>query len=302
MKTAALTLILALLPGIASAVTLAELAKAGPPKLFVAAKGAVMPNSIDQTNNLQIGDKALLLSGQGLTDLTGLSTLLVDDGGQIVPIAAVANLHVFLNRNEIAAIPDEIGTLDRVKFLYFERNRLARLPHTLADMDALEGMYFTDNRFTEIPAFVFGMTRLKKLQFSKNKITTLPAAIGNLRELRHFNMAGNRIAAIPETVANFHKLRVCDLSDNPIAALPEAFGRVAIVNQLRVRNCPLTTLPAGFAKMPGTIDITGTKIDPATLSSELRARIGTEKPPGSKPPEKIIVQQPDKPAKKERPR
>lgn len=76
--------------------------------------------------------------------------------------------------------------------------------------------------------------------------------------------------------------------------LPEAFGAVQIVNQLRVRNNPLASLPRGFATMRATIDITGTKIDPAALPPELRARISTEKPPGSKDPDSIVVTKPEK--------
>jgi Leucine-rich repeat (LRR) protein len=139
------------------------------------------------------------------------------------------------------------------------------------------------------------MARLTKLQFSKNQITELPPAIGRMRELRHLSMAGNRIAVLPDSIANLSKLRVCDLSDNRLTVLPEAFGRVQIVNQLRVRNNPLSALPAGFATMRATIDITGTNIDPARLSPEMRARISTEKPPGSKDPDAIVVVKPEKP-------
>ena len=75
--------------------------------LFVAAKGAVMPNATDQTNNLAEGDRALILSGQGLADITGISALTVEDEGKPAPIASVKNLHLFFNDNQIASIPDE---------------------------------------------------------------------------------------------------------------------------------------------------------------------------------------------------
>lgn len=283
---------------LAAGATLLELAAQGPLTLFTARKGAVMPNGSDQTNNLGEGDKALLLSGKSLTDLRGLSTLRVVDEGKERPIGEVRRLHLFFNHNQIQSIPDEIAALKNVVFLYFENNQLSALPRALMQMDSLEGMYFTANRFTEIPPFVFDMTRLKKLQFSKNRIRVLPPAIGQLTELRHFNMSNNQIETIPDSIANLTRLRVCDLSDNRIAALPEAFGRVQIVNQLRVRNNPLASLPAGFATMRATIDITGTKIDPAKLSPELRARISTEKPPGSKEPDKIIVAKPEKEKKR----
>ncbi len=278
----------------ASAVTLAEYARANTIEIFVPKKGAVMPNSIDSPGHLQLGTKALLLSGLGLTDLNGISKLIVSDGGKRVPVTSVKRLHVYVNQNAFTTLPDEIGALDNVEFLYCEDNRLSTLPRALADMDSLIAMYFTGNRFTEIPPFVFEMHRLTKLQFSKNQLTALPAAIGQMTGLRHFNIAGNQIAVLPDSIAKLTKLRVCDFSDNRIAVLPEAFGAVQIVNQLRVRNNPLTTLPRGFATMRATIDITGTKIDPATLPPELRARISTEKPPGSKDPDSIVVTKPEK--------
>lgn len=275
--------------------TLDAIAARGPLKLFVATKGSVMPNTTDQANNLQEGDKALLLSSQDLTDISGISKLVVEDEGQVVPISTVKNLHLFFNVNRISKIPDEIGNLKNVVFLYFEHNQLGQLPRALMDMDSLVGMYYTDNRFTEIPPFVLDMTRLKKLQFSQNRIQLLPPEIGNLKELRHFNMAANEISVIPDSIANLTLLRVCDFSDNRISTLPEPFGKVQIVNQLRVRNNPLSKLPAGFATMRATIDVTGTHIDVDQLPPELRAKISTEKPPGSKDWSKIIVRRPGDP-------
>ncbi|MEZ0254989.1 MAG: leucine-rich repeat domain-containing protein [Chthoniobacter sp.] len=261
------------------AVTLTEYVQQHPPKLFVASKGTVMPNTTDQTNNLKEGDRALLLSSAEITDLTGISHVMVEDAGKTVSITSVPHLHVFLNRNQITSIPDEIAALKNVDFLYFEYNQLSTLPRALTQMDSLIGMYFTGNRFTEIPPFVFDMTRLRKLQFAKNHLTVLPPEIGHLTRLIHFNIGENEIAKLPDSIAQLMQLRVCELSDNRLTALPEDFGKVPILYQLRVRNNPLTALPAGFVSMPGTIDITGTKIDPEKLLPELRAKLNTEKPP-----------------------
>lgn len=280
----------------AMAITLKEfIANEGPPKLFIATKGVEMP-TIDQSNNFNEGDRALLLSGHELTDITGVSTIKVNDNGVVKPISEVKSLLIYFSRNQLSRIPEEVGTMHNVRFFYAENNPLSTLPDAFTKMKALEGIYFGDCRFTQIPPFVFTMTKLKKLQFSGNRITELPDTIGNLTELRHFNISKNRVASIPESIAKLTRLRVCDLSDNPFTSLPEAFGTVQIVNQLRVKNCPITTLPRNFATMRASIDITGTKIDPATLSPELRAKIDTEKPPGSKEWDKIIV----KPKKKEK--
>jgi Leucine-rich repeat (LRR) protein len=141
----------------------------------------------------------------------------------------------------------------------------------------LQGKYFTANNIGAIPPEIFTMKRLRKLQVSKNHLTELPAAIGNLTELIHFNIAANQIAALPDSIERLTKLRVCDFSDNRITRLPEGFGKVRVVHQLRIRNNPISALPEGFAGMPGSIDITGTKIRMESLSPGLRAQIGTEK-------------------------
>lgn len=278
----------------ARADSLIQYARTHPIRIFVATRGAIMPNPYDPPGHLQEGTKALLLSGLDLTDLAGISALKVEDGGKVVPVISIPRLHLYVNNNRLSALPDEIGLLDNVEFLYCEFNQLRTLPPALADMDSLIAMYFTGNRFTRIPAFVYDMSRLTKLQFSKNQLTDLPSDIGRMTGLRHFNIADNQIAVLPDSIANLTKLRVCDLSDNRLTALPEEFGRVQIVNQLRVRNNPLSSLPVGFSTMRATIDITGTKIDPAKLPPPLRERINTEKPPGSKPPSAIVVLKPGK--------
>lgn len=284
-----ITAVIVLVARPVGAVTLRDLvAKEGPPKLFIATKGAEMPTQ-DQTNNFDEGDRALLLSERQLTDITGISTIQVNDDGVVKPIAEVKSLLIYLNRNRLTSIPEEVGAMQNVRFFYGEHNPLAAIPDAFLKMKALEGIYFGDCEFNEIPPFVLTMTKLKKLQFSGNRITELPDSIGKLTELRHLNLSDNRIGRIPESIARLTKLRVCDLSDNPFSSLPDAFGEVQIVNQLRVKNCPITTLPLGFATMRATIDVTGTKIDPASLPPQLRAKLNTEKPPGSKEWEKMVV-------------
>jgi hypothetical protein len=289
-------LLIPLFPTVAAkAVTLADYAGTHTIKLFIATKGSVMPNDIDQANNLQEGDRALLLSGLDLTDIRGISRLMVEDNGKLVPVTSVANLHLFLNVNQIETMPAEIAQLQNLCWLYGEHNRMTELPPVMETMTNLVGMYFTDNRFDAIPPFIYQMTWIKKLQFSQNRLTELPPAIGNLNQIRHFNMSENQIATIPQSMANLTLLRVCDLSDNRITELPDVFGQVQIVNQLRVRNNPLTSLPLGYATMRATIDITGTNIDFEKLPPELQVKISTEKPPDSKEYDKFIVWKPSDP-------
>lgn len=141
----------AISPLTSRAISLEDYAQATDFKVFVARKGAVMPNPYDSPGHLKEGTKALLLSGLDLTDLKGISTLLVEDGGQRVRAASIKGLHLYVNNNRLKELPEEIGALDNVEFFYCEFNELSTLPRALADMDGLIAMYFTGNRFTEIP-------------------------------------------------------------------------------------------------------------------------------------------------------
>ncbi len=269
------------------AVTLVEHAKEHPLVIQTVRAGEeVALGKENQVNNLKEGGKVLVFSSQKLTSLAGISTLTVMDEGKTVPLSSVSDLHLFLNHNEIEVVPEEFAALGKVAFIYLNSNKIRAIPAAVAQMKSLKGMYFTENRLTEIPVEIYGMKQLRKFQISRNHVKEIPAAFGNLVNLIHLNLAENEIASVPDSFANLTQLRVCDLSGNRLEQLPEAFGRVQILYQLRVRDNPLTTLPAGFAAMPGTIDITGTKIRLKDLPPELRAKISTEKP-AVKP--KVIV-------------
>ncbi len=269
------------------AVTLAEHAEQHPLVIQTVRPGEeVALGKENQVNNLKEGGKVLVLSSQKLTSLAGISALTVMDAGKTVPLTSVPDLHLFLNNKEIEVLPEEFTALGNVVFIYLNSNQIRAIPAAVTQMKSLKGMYFTENQLTAIPAELYGMKQLRKFQISRNHVKEIPAAFGQLVNLIHLNLAENEIASLPESFANLTQLRVCDLSGNRLTQLPEAFGRVQILYQLRVRDNPLTTLPAGFAAMPGTIDITGTKIRLEDLPPELRAKISTEKP-AVKP--KVIV-------------
>ena len=272
------------------AITLIEYARQNPLVIqTVPAGNAVDLGKDNQVNNLKKGAKVLVLSHKGLTSVEGISTLKVMDEGKEVPLASVSELQIFMNNNEIEMVPEEFAGLDNVTFIYLNSNKVRTIPVAVTRMKSLLGMYFTENRLTEIPAEIFGMKQLRKFQISRNHVKEIPAAFGNLVNLIHLNLAENEIERLPDSMANLTQLRVCDLSGNRLTILPEAFGKVQILYQLRVRDNPLTSLPAGFVAMPGTIDITGSKIRMEDLSPELRAKISTEKP-AVKP--KVIVKPP----------
>lgn len=104
-----------------------------------------MPNPYEAPGHLKEGAKALLLSGLDLTDLKGISTLLVMDGGRKVPVAAIAGLHLYVNNNRLESLPDEIGALD---------NRLTALPEGFGRVQIVNQLRVRNNPLTALPGRV----------------------------------------------------------------------------------------------------------------------------------------------------
>jgi len=260
------------------AITLKAYAKGQPLTLHTVKSGSKVPlGPGDQNNNFKEGDKVLLLSNQGLTSLDGIASLPVTVDGKVKRLADVERLQLFLNGNELRALPAEFFSMQNVAFVYLYNNRLNAIPPELPRMKGLQGIYVTGNNISRLPSELFTMTWLRKLQVSKNHLTEIPEGIGNLTELMHLDLSDNAIEVVPDSMGRLMKLRVCVLSDNRIHSLPESFGHVPIMHQLRVCNNPLTALPKGFEQIPGSIDITGTKISLDSLSPALRSKIGREK-------------------------
>jgi len=282
MRTVHLVLFLTAAPLIADQ-TLKKYAGGKPLQVYTYAIDKLPLGKGDNTNNFAEGDKVLQLSRLGLTSLEGITNLRVLDQGKVRSIRELNDLHVYVNGNKLGSLPAEFFTMDNVAVLYISYNQFDAIPPEIAKMSNLWAMYWTGNNIAAIPPEVWGMKWLRKFQVSKNRLTSLDG-LESLTELRHLNMADNQLEQLPEDIGNLKLLRVCDFSGNRLRRLPEGFGASPIVHQLRLAGNPLEDLPVGFANMPGSIDVTGTKVDIENLPPALRAKIGTEK----------VVDDPDK--------
>ncbi len=104
-----------------------------------------LSGSSDATNNLNEGDKVLMLSRVGLTSLEGISKLRVQDQRQEKTLDQMERLHLYLNENAIHTLPAELYTMRKVMSLYLDFNKLGAIPPRVATMKEMTGMYFTGN-------------------------------------------------------------------------------------------------------------------------------------------------------------
>ncbi len=275
--------------GLSDGITLMDLAASKRLEVYTVYEGAHIPlKSYDQTNNFKTGVNVLPLSGQQLTDINGISRLIVRYQGRDVPITDVPSLQVFLNKNRITEVPAEVGSLGNVTFFYFNDNKIRRIPAAFGQIADLNGVYFTRNRIDHISPEIFSVRKLRKFEIKQNRVRSIPQEIGNAKHIIHLNVANNPINVLPESIVNLASLRICDFSFCGLRALPEGFADNRIRYQLRlIGNTDMVSLPEGkgFETMKGTIDITGTGIEAERLPETIRKRISRKRTPS---PNKLV--------------
>jgi hypothetical protein len=83
---------------------------------------------------------------------------------------------LILTDNQIAAIPDAIGSCTRLQKLMLAGNQLEVLPEAMRGCVALELLRISANRFKSLPEWLLQLPRLTWLAFGGNPVSTVPQA------------------------------------------------------------------------------------------------------------------------------
>ena len=77
-----------------------------------------------------------------------------------------------LMRNQLTALPRELGQLGALRVLWLSRNQLTALPRELGQLDALEKLYLSQNQLTALPRELGQLGALQHLDLSWNQDRT----------------------------------------------------------------------------------------------------------------------------------
>jgi Leucine-rich repeat (LRR) protein len=90
---------------------------------------------------------------------------------------------LFVGKNQLSALPAEIGCLRELTQLDLGGNRLRNLPPKIAALGKLEFLLLDCNELELVPTCLSDLPRLSSLHFENNRIESLPRWLGRLKYL-----------------------------------------------------------------------------------------------------------------------
>ncbi|MCK6558444.1 leucine-rich repeat domain-containing protein [candidate division KSB1 bacterium] len=139
----------------------------------------------------------------------------------------------------LTELPESIGQLRQLKFLYLSHNQLAALPESLEHLMQLQDLNLSDNYLTVLPKLLLQLTQLESLSLSYNKLMVLPEKLGNLSQLQSLDISNNQITALPESLGELKKLQSLNIYRNQLKTLPESLVGLTKLYWLDLRGNPL---------------------------------------------------------------
>ena len=153
--------------------------------------------------NLQHNDiKSLPSSVTKLSELKDLKLSYneLKDEQSYIYLSQLPNLYaVWIDFNELTVVPDNIGLLSQITYLYLDGNRLSDVPPTMRSMKSLTVLHLGYNNFSQLPERFMEMPGLLMVHINNNQITAIPRNYGSKKyTLLALLLDGNPI--VPEEV------------------------------------------------------------------------------------------------------
>jgi Leucine-rich repeat (LRR) protein len=147
-------------------------------------------------------------------------------------------LSLRVDNNQLRSLPDSIGKLKHLVYLYVNNNQLRSLPDSV-------GKYFrylaiNNNQLQSLPESVGKWKNLLSLRVDNNQLRSLPDSVGKLKNLLYLHVDNNQLRSLPDSVGKLKNLLDLYAWNNSLTSIPD--GMTALVD-VDVRHNDLTSLP-----------------------------------------------------------
>jgi Leucine-rich repeat (LRR) protein len=156
---------------------------------------------------------------------------------------------IYLKVNIPIILTDSIGALTELTELILEASGLAAIPETIGNLQKLKIFNLTSNSISILPERIIELTNLEELLIPNNNILYFPDNIGNLIKLTKLEAQNNQLSLIPESIINFESLNYLFLENNKIGLLPNNFGNLSNLLELKITDNQLEEFPENFGSL-----------------------------------------------------
>lgn len=144
-------------------------------------------------------------------------------------LTCLVKLGLGFNSFEESEIPESIGNLKNLTWLYLPKSHLIReIPESIFELKGLMTFDISRNNISgDFPKSIAKLQNLTKIEFFLNNITgEIPPEIGNLTHLREIDISSNHLTGnLPQELGNLKNLTVFQCYNNHfIGELPAGFG------------------------------------------------------------------------------
>lgn len=124
-----------------------------------------------------------------------------------------------LSGNCLAALPDDLPRLHKLRIIFCSNNQFTELPAVLGRCAQLQMIGFKSNQIRHVPAAALPIN-LRWLILTDNLLETLPAELGQCQRLQKLMLAGNLLSQLPSSLANCQNLELLRIAANQLTELP----------------------------------------------------------------------------------
>ena len=103
--------------------------------------------------------------------------------------------HLDLASLWLTSLPESIGRLQKLLYLYVSNNQLTSLPESIGQLQELQDLNLTKNQLTSLPESIGQFQKLLYLYVSNNQLASLPESIGQLQGLTYLGLDNNQLTS-----------------------------------------------------------------------------------------------------------
>lgn len=167
---------------------------------------------------------------------------------EIFSLAATLEI-LDLSGNELAALPDNLPRLSRLRILFCSDNQFTELPAVLGMCPQLSMVGFKANRIRSVPGAALP-AGLRWLILTANEVAELPPELGRCTQLQKLMLAGNRLTTLSPEMAACTRLELLRISANRFTALPGFLLALPRLAWLAYAGNPLSTEGDAVCEVP----------------------------------------------------